>query len=172
MVAALRIGPLADTVLWPAIAADPKRASPHEAHAGVWRDEGDTAEAIADHTEALRLDPAMARACDDRGNVHHHLGEEDLAVADQRQGGAPLRSEAPRGRPRQHRHRAARPKGSHQALADLDQALRIDATNVRADRLRGDVPGRRVEPGKSGPDAASMKPTRPVVNTVVGVVER
>lgn len=48
----------------------------------AYRDKGDTKRAIADHTEAIRRDPAYANAYYNRGNAHSDRGDTDRAIAD------------------------------------------------------------------------------------------
>jgi len=38
--------------------------------------------AIADYTQAIRIDPNLASAFSNRGNVHFFRGDFDLAIAD------------------------------------------------------------------------------------------
>jgi tetratricopeptide (TPR) repeat protein len=48
----------------------------------VWHDKGDLDRAIADYSEAIRLDPKQANAYRNRGNALREKGDLDRAIAD------------------------------------------------------------------------------------------
>ena len=48
----------------------------------IWQEKGDLDKAIADYTEAIRLDPKYAMAYDSRGRRLGTKGDLDKAIAD------------------------------------------------------------------------------------------
>jgi lipoprotein NlpI len=91
--------------------------------------------ATADFDEAIRLDPSMPIAYDERGTAHFARGELDEAIADD--------DEAIRLDPKYaigHTNRGVSwyAKGDKlRALADFDEALRLDPNDLQAQTARG-----------------------------------
>ncbi len=65
-----------------AVAARPDEAAARARRGEVQRLLGDQVSAIADCTEAIRLDPRLAQAYATRGSAHRFKGQLDLAIAD------------------------------------------------------------------------------------------
>jgi tetratricopeptide (TPR) repeat protein len=91
---------------------------------------GDNDRAIADFTEAIRLDPKYVRAYNNRGNAYHDKGDNDRAIADY--------TEAIRLDPKytfayNGRGNAYQAKGDNdRAIADFTEAIRLDPKYVFA----------------------------------------
>jgi len=91
--------------------------------------------AVADYSEAIRLNPSFAQAYDGRGSAYRYKGEFDRAIADY--------SEAIRLNPSfaqayDGRGSAYRDKGDFdRAVADLNEAIRLNPSYARAYHDRG-----------------------------------
>ena len=91
----------------------------------AWHDKGNLDKAIADHNEAIRLDPKDAFAYANRAATWVNIGELDEAIADYNEAD-PTQPEKSRilFQPR----RCLIAKGEHdKAFADYDNAIRIDS---------------------------------------------
>jgi tetratricopeptide (TPR) repeat protein len=62
--------------------AENRRANAHYNRAIAYRDKGDLDRAIADFTEAIRLNPQHAVALGNRGAAYSAKGDNDRAIAD------------------------------------------------------------------------------------------
>lgn len=90
----------------------------------AYMDAGELDKAIADYTEAVRLDPAYVDALNNRGNVYNTRGEHDKAIADYNRVIAirPRHAEA-----HYNRGNACIAQGNYQqAIADYAEAIRIN----------------------------------------------
>ena len=100
-----------------------------------WRAKGDQDRAIADYTEAIRLNPQFANAFDNRGNAWRAKGDTDRAIADY--------TEAIRLNPQDadffiNRGNAWRAKGDpDRAIADYTEAIRLNPRLTVAYNNRG-----------------------------------
>jgi tetratricopeptide (TPR) repeat protein len=103
----------------------------------AWKATGDAARALADYSEAIRVDPANADAYFNRGNAAHDRGEFDRAVADF--------NDALRIRPNWAAafYSRARPlvaKGDYdRAIEDFGEAIRLEPTYPHAFEARADA---------------------------------
>ena len=93
----------------------------------AYRDKGELDRAIADHTEAIRLDPRFAVAFNSRGFTYDRKGERDRAVADYTEAIRldPRFAVAFRNRGRDYLYAGALAK----ALADFSQSSELDPKN-------------------------------------------
>ena len=100
-----------------------------------WREKGEYDKAIADHSEAIKLDPKNTLAWQNRGNDWREKGEYDKAITDL--------SEAIRLDPRDALARADRgvawsgKREFDKAIADLSEAIWIDPENAAVWSNRG-----------------------------------
>jgi tetratricopeptide (TPR) repeat protein len=93
--------------------------------------------AIADYTQAIRLDPNFAEAYNARGNAYHHKKDYDRAIADYSQA---MRLDPNFAEAYNARGLAYSDKGDYdRAIADLDQAIRLDPDLAMAYFNRGGV---------------------------------
>jgi tetratricopeptide (TPR) repeat protein len=91
---------------------------------------GDTDRAIADFTEAIRLDPKNATTHNKRGVAYHRKGDMDRAIADFTEA---IRLDPKLAYAYNGRGDAYREKGdTDRAIADFNEAMRIDPKNVSA----------------------------------------
>jgi len=96
---------------------------------------GDSAAAIADYDEALKLDPKNARALANRGTAHSEKGDTDAALADF---DAALKLDRRLGSAYFNRANALAAKGdAERAIADYTAAIKYDRHNVNAYIARG-----------------------------------
>ena len=100
-----------------------------------WTNKGEHDKAIADFTEAIRIDPKLSGAYSNRGSAWDNKGEHDKAIADY--------TEAIRIDPRlataySNRGLVWEKKGAlDKAIADCTEAIRIDPKIARAYNHRG-----------------------------------
>src|SRR5262245_3265628 len=100
-------------------------------------EQGDLNQAIAEFTEALRIDPQSAAAYHNRGVAYARKGDHDRAIADFTKA---LRFDPDDAVTYRCRGRAYRILEQYdRALADYNQALGLDPKNARAHRERGAV---------------------------------
>jgi lipoprotein NlpI len=96
---------------------------------------GDSAAAIADYDEALKLDPKNARALANRGTAHSEKGDTDAAIADF---DAALKTDPRLGSAYFNRANALAAKGeTDRAIEDYTAAIKYDRRNVNAYIARG-----------------------------------
>jgi serine/threonine protein kinase len=96
---------------------------------------GDHAQAVADCTEAIRLDPSLARAYSTRGSAHRMRGQLDLAVADC---GEAIRLDTAAVLAYFNRGEAYRLRGDlDRAVADFTRAVELDPAYSWAHGSRG-----------------------------------
>src|SRR4030095_3902037 len=67
---------------WWTVAGPPTTAEGYYARANAYSKEGRLDRAVADYTEAIRLDPRYFDAYEGRGWAYDHAGEFDKAIAD------------------------------------------------------------------------------------------
>jgi tetratricopeptide (TPR) repeat protein len=97
--------------------------------------QGELDQAIADYTQALKLDPKLAVAYRNRGRDHAALGQHDRAIADFT---ASIRLEPEKTNAYVDRARCHLQKGEHdRAIADYSEAIRRDPKNGFAYSGRG-----------------------------------
>ena len=60
----------------------PENAQAYYSRGFAYREKGDFDKAIADHTEAIRLNPKYASAYHNRGTTYSKKGDHDKAIAD------------------------------------------------------------------------------------------
>jgi tetratricopeptide (TPR) repeat protein len=90
----------------------------------TWKAKGDLDRAIADYTEAIRLDPKYERAYHNRGNAWSDKGDLDRAIADYDQA---LQRDPKDAAPYNNRGIAWKAKGDlDRAIADYTEAIRLD----------------------------------------------
>ena len=90
----------------------------------AYRDKGDTDRAIADYTEAIRLDPKFAIAYNNRGLAYRDKGDTDRAIADFTEA---IRLDPKFANAYASRGVAYRDKGDmDRAIADYTEAIRLD----------------------------------------------
>jgi lipoprotein NlpI len=103
----------------------------------AWHAKGDNDLAIADYSEAIRLDPKLASAYNNRGVAWHAKGDDDRAIADC--------NEAIRLNPKfadayDSRGFVWRAKGDNdRAIADYNEAIRLHPKSAGAYRGRGAI---------------------------------
>ena len=103
----------------------------------AWQAKGENDKAIADHTEALRLDPKFATAYIGRGYAWQAKGENDKAIADYTDA---LRLDPKDAAAYNNRGRAWEAKGENdKAIADYTEALRLDPKDAVAYNNRGNA---------------------------------
>ncbi|MGD0026121.1 MAG: tetratricopeptide repeat-containing serine protease family protein [Xanthobacteraceae bacterium] len=96
---------------------------------------GDYDRAIADCTEAIRLDPKYAHAYNNRGFAYHAKGDNDRAIADYNEA---IRLDPKYALPYNNRGFAYLAKGDHdRAIADYNEAIRLDPKDAHAYNNRG-----------------------------------
>lgn len=116
------------------------RAAAYKARGNAWSAKGDSDRAIADYTQAIRLDPAYAVAYSNRGLAYTDKGEFDRAIADFT---AAIRiNPLPPGNAHVNvyvnRGAAYAQKGDlDRAIADYNAAIRIDPTYALSYHDRG-----------------------------------
>jgi tetratricopeptide (TPR) repeat protein len=109
-------------------------ASAYTARATGYYRKNDYDRAIADYTEAIRIDPKYAIAYDNRGNVFHRKGDYDRAIRDYDEA---IRL-APLAATYASRGLAYRNKGNFdRAIADYTEAIRLDPKLAEAHHNRG-----------------------------------
>jgi tetratricopeptide (TPR) repeat protein len=117
---------------------DPYRDNPFEREAFERDDMPDTGEhdkAIADHTEAIRLNPQSANAYIGRGLNWDSKGEHDKAIADYNEA---IRLDPQSADAYNNRGLAWTKKGEYdKAIADYTEAIRLDPQDARAYNNRG-----------------------------------
>jgi tetratricopeptide (TPR) repeat protein len=107
----------------------------HYNRGNSWRAKGDYDRAIADYSEAIRLDPKHEDAYINRGTTWSDKGELDRATADYTEA---IRLNPEDADPYVNRGVAWKAKGElDRAIADYDQALRLDAKDQHAYVNRG-----------------------------------
>ena len=72
---------LASATLW-AQQGSPRTAAEYNNRGNDYLDNGDYDRAIADYTQAIRLDPNDAWAYNNRGSAYYNKGDWDRAIAD------------------------------------------------------------------------------------------
>src|SRR3984893_535476 len=103
--------------------------------AAAYRDKGDNDRAIADYSEAIRLDPKRAEAFLVRGLAFNDKGDNDHAIADVSEA---IRLDPKDARAFNIRGLAYRKKGDNDhAIADFSEAIRIDPEDADAFKGRG-----------------------------------
>lgn len=126
----------------PSDGLEPGEADALEERARARQKAGDLDGAIALFTAALRIDPQMGRARNNRGNVYRDEGEADLAARDYEEAARLFGADDPvdrssaftnLGRLRREQGRLA------EALAAADEAVRANPREVRSLRLRADL---------------------------------
>ena len=123
-------------------------AKEHIDRGAAWSKKGDLDKAIADFTEAIRLDPSNADAYFDRGLAFNRKGDYDKAIADFNE---TIRLDPTVANPFFLRGSAWASKGEEdKAIADYTEAIRLNPKFAGAYRSRG-VPG----PGKAMPTRPS-----------------
>ena len=110
---------------------------PHNGRGNIYRDKGDLDRALAEYSEAIRLDPKMAIAYNGRGNTHRDKGEADKALADYSDAIRldPKMAHAYNGRGNVYSDRGERDR----ALAEYNEAIQLNPKFSYALRNRGDV---------------------------------
>ena len=124
-----------DRFLQPGDPRNPTSAAAYHQRGLIWKSKGETDKAIADFTDAIRLDPKDASLYVDRGGAFHDKDEIDKAIADQT---AAIRIDP------QHAWAYAYRAGGwlkkndfDKAIADLTEALRISPKYSWAYASRG-----------------------------------
>jgi tetratricopeptide (TPR) repeat protein len=106
--------------------------------------------ALADYTEALRLDPKLARAWSDRGWLHYRKGLLDQAVTDYDEA---IRLEPQRASAWSERgYIHSRRQDYDKALDDLNRAIEMDGKSFLAYLSRGDTYRAKKEHDKAAAD--------------------
>jgi tetratricopeptide (TPR) repeat protein len=103
-------------------------------------DKGDFTQAIADYSEAIRINPAYADAFNNRGNAYAALGDHARATVDYDEAIRLNPSSARAFLNRGFAHQQFR--DSTRAIADFSEAIRLDPDNVAALTARGDAYGK------------------------------
>ncbi|WP_051390054.1 tetratricopeptide repeat protein [Bradyrhizobium sp. Ec3.3] len=128
----------------------------------AYQDKGDLDRAIADHSQALALDPKNAPAYNNRGNAYALKGDLDRAIADYNQA---IAIDPKSAKPYNNRGRAYRDKGNlDRAIADYSQAITIDSKYANAYFSRGRLNlalGAPARPSPISPNTISLAPTMP-----------
>ncbi len=113
----------------------PKTAEEYFKRGNDYRNKNDLEKAIADYTEAVKLDPQLAKAFLNRAVVHFHLKDYDAAIADSTQA---IKINPQYAEAYHNRGTAYGSKGNYtEALADIDQALKINPQLAEAYFSRG-----------------------------------
>lgn len=100
-----------------------------------YRNKNDLEKAIADYTEAVKLDPQLAKAFLNRAVVHFHLKDYDAAIADSTQA---IKINPQYAEAYHNRGTAYGSKGRYtEALADIDQAIKINSQMAEVHFSRG-----------------------------------
>ena len=98
-------------------------------------DKGDIDRAIADYSEAIRLDPKFAMAFQNRGNAYSDKGDNDRAIADYSEA---IRLDPTSARAFVGRGIAFGDKGDNdRAMADYNEAIRLNPKSALAYFARG-----------------------------------
>ena len=98
---------------------------------------GDHDRAIADYSEAIRLDPKHASAFNNRGIAYRAKGDHDRAIADYNEA---IRLDPKDALAFNNRGIAYRAKGDHdRAIADYSEAIRLDPNDALAFNNRGNA---------------------------------
>ena len=101
----------------------------------VWADKREHDRALADYSEAIRVDPGNVNAFDNRGNTWKAKGDSDRAIADY---GDAIRLDPKYAFGYVNRGSVWRTKRNFdQAIADLSQAIRLDSSYSAAYSHRG-----------------------------------
>ena len=101
----------------------------------AYSDKGENDRAIADHTEAIRLDPIYANAYDNRGLAYWSKDENDRAIADYTEA---IRLDPKYAIAYNNRGLAYRDKGdTDRAIANFTEAIRLDPKYASAYVNRG-----------------------------------
>ncbi len=101
----------------------------------AWVDQGDLDHAIADYTEAIRLDPKHVKAFNNRGNAWRKKGDYDKDIADCNEA---IRLDPQYATAFNNRGLAWDAKGDlDRAIADYTEAIRLDPKYVKAYNNRG-----------------------------------
>jgi tetratricopeptide (TPR) repeat protein len=108
------------------------------AHRGrAWKERGENEKALADLSEAIRLDPDRSAYFSNRGIVYDRLEEYDRAISDYNEG---LRRDPMDAQTYSYRGRAYRAEKDYdQAIKDFNQALRLDPQLADAYFHRGNT---------------------------------
>jgi lipoprotein NlpI len=110
-------------------------ASAYYNRGNAYAAKGDSAAAIADYDEALKLEPKNARALTNRGTAHGEKGDSEAALADF---DAAIKTDPRLGSAYFNRANALAAKGeTDRAVADYTAAIRYDRRNVNAYIARG-----------------------------------
>jgi tetratricopeptide (TPR) repeat protein len=103
----------------------------------AYSDKGDNDRAIADYSEAIRLDPKSATAFKNRGIAYLEKGDNDRAIADY---SAAIRIDPEDANAFNSRGVAYRAKGDPaRAIADYNEAIRLDPKSAMAFDNRGNA---------------------------------
>jgi tetratricopeptide (TPR) repeat protein len=121
-----------------AINSGARRPSINYYNRGIaYRDKGDTDSAIADFTEAIRLDPNYKHAYENRGTAYQKKGDNDRAIADFTEA---IRLDSKSAFAYNGRGYAYKNKADYDhAIADFTEAIRLDPKSAYAYRSRGDA---------------------------------
>jgi len=103
--------------------------------AAAYHEQGDLDRAIADLSEAIRLDPKLAMAFNNRGAAYNEQGDNDRAIADYNEA---IRIDPKLAMAFNNRGNAYSDKGDNdRAIADFNETIRLDPKLARAFQNRG-----------------------------------
>jgi tetratricopeptide (TPR) repeat protein len=120
---------------------------------------GDYDRAIADYTEAIRLDPKDPHAYNDRGNAYRYKGDNDRAIADCTEA---IRLDPKYAHAYYNRGKARHAKGDYdRAIADYTEAIRLDPKYAGAYHDRGLAKRAKGDTAGGDADIATAKQLNP-----------
>jgi tetratricopeptide (TPR) repeat protein len=118
-----------------AAAVKEEEAEKHFDRAGIYCRVNDYDSAIAEYTEAIRLNPDYATAFNNRGHVYNRKGDYDHAIADYTEA---IRLNPDDAKAFRNRGYTYNEKGDYDhAIADCTEAIRLDPDDAKAFRNRG-----------------------------------
>jgi tetratricopeptide (TPR) repeat protein len=129
----------------------------------AYHDKDDYDRAVADYTQAIKLDPKDAFAYNDRGNAYRDNGDNDRAIADFNQAIQldPKYAFAYNGRGFAYRNKG----DNDRAIADFNQAIQLDPKYANAYCNRGLAKRAQGDSGGGNADVAKAKALNPNIGS-------
>ncbi|MGZ3361542.1 MAG: tetratricopeptide repeat protein [Xanthobacteraceae bacterium] len=141
--------------------SEKNRAVAYNVRGATYVERSDLDRAIADFSEAIRLDPRSALAYNNRGRAYREKGDDNRAIADLNEA---IKLDPKLARPYYNRGQAYNNVGDlNRAMADYNEAIRLDPTSPFGYLGRGRVYRERRELDRAIADFAEMVRLAPKV---------